>query len=84
MSKDLTDPVMAGRKSRQSRTAGLLEKALDNLEKIRDCPGHRWGGPIQRCEDMHGDVFYIVRCERCPAYKAFDDEENLADATSRT
>lgn len=45
----------------------IVDKALDDIQAMKQCPGHEWTGPI---ED-HGEVGFIAYCKHCPLAKGF-------------
>lgn len=60
---------MAKRKA-NLRRFGIIDKALDDIRSMKDCPGHEWKGPV---ED-HGEMGYLAHCKHCPLAKGFKTE----------
>ena len=49
----------------------VINRAVDDIKLMRDCPRHQWVGPIQIIE-FPDFVDYQVCCKHCPLRKGVD------------
>lgn len=62
------------------RRYGIIDKALDDIRTMKECPGHEWEGPV---ED-HGPIGHLVHCKHCPLAKGFRTEAEALAAIGET
>ena len=61
------------------RKPDIIEKAIDDIDAMNNCPGHEWVGPIEKVE-FRDFTDYQVRCKHCPLAKGFGTEAAAQEA----
>ena len=62
-----------------SQMKRIANSEVDKLNKIKQCPEHKWDGPSQ--EVQWGDAIkHLYHCKHCPLAKLFDKESELCNA----